>query len=86
MNVKEYAEEKGISIAEAKELTGLNHWNATIPDAQPEPVAPVIQEVEPVIETKSKEEECPVSIDVLHLSLSVVGNKSPYWKWRNLVK
>ena len=98
MNLKEYADKNGMTLAEAKELTGLNHWNATVPEScdeipevpEEEPVAPVVADAPvvvsaPVIETESKQ-ECPVSMDILKLSLAVVGNKSPYWEWRHLVK
>ena len=96
MNLKEYAEQNGMSLADAKELTGLTHWNATVPEScdeipevpEDEPIIESVSDTtvsEIVIETKSKE-ECPVSMDILKLSLAVVGNKSPYWEWRHLVK
>lgn len=53
MNLKEYAEEVGISLAEAKEATGLTHWNQPVP-MMAEPVKPV-EDV--FIETESTEED-----------------------------
>ena len=45
MNVKEYAEKEDITIAEAKDRTGLNHWNKQIPDEFFKPQSPVEEEV-----------------------------------------
>ena len=42
MNLKEYAEKSGLTLSEAKEITGLTHWKQPVPDA---PVAPSNQEV-----------------------------------------
>ena len=59
MNVKEYAQKEDITIAEAKERTGLNHWNKQIPDefftvggvAEPEETEEVAESVseDPVV-------------------------------------
>jgi len=45
MNLKEWAEQEGITITEAKERTGLTHWNQTMPES--------CDEIEEVAETDS---------------------------------
>ena len=54
MNLKEYAEEKGISLAEAKKQTGLTHWKqeVTISVTRSNPNETIMI---PVVETESKE-------------------------------
>ncbi len=51
MNLKTYAEKNGYTLDEAKELTGLTHWNSTVPE--------ILAEVE-LIETESKEDTVPL--------------------------
>lgn len=55
MNLKEYAEEKGISLTEAKEATGLTHWKKEVVenDNKPSTVETESKEV-PVAEVKEK--------------------------------
>ena len=53
MNLKEYAEQEGITLAEAKERTGLTHWKQEVPAG--EPVADVVIEV-PVLEESAEQE------------------------------
>jgi len=81
MNLKEYAEDKGISLAEAKELTGLTHWKQEVPESCDE--IPEIQE-DIVIETESKEAP-EVGLEDIALSIKIHGEGSPCWKWRNLI-
>jgi hypothetical protein len=33
MNLKAYAEQEGLTLKEAKSITGLTHWNQTVTDA-----------------------------------------------------
>ena len=69
MNLKTFAEEQGIELSEAKELTGLTHWNKQVPE-----------------EFLAKEKElCPVSLEILDVSLRGAGNKSPYYQWKHLL-
>ena len=92
MNLKEYAKQESITLAEAKERTGLTHWNQTVQegsvsfeemveilDIKPE-VEPVIEK-EPVIETPSKQEIVieTVSKEDKIKSVRGLGTKSPYW-------
>ena len=84
MNLKEYAEEKGITIKEAKELTGLTHWKQIVPEScdEIEEVAETVDLGDKiVIETESKQEEFEgVDPKVIELSIRCLGTKSQYWK------
>lgn len=91
MNLKEYAESKGISLAEAKTETGLTHWKQEVPDAVQEQKAGTLspceaskdsQEVAEEIR-KPAEEEIPLK--AIELSIRTLGNKSPYWNKRHLI-
>ena len=93
MNLKTWAEENGHTLAEAKELTGLTHWNQSVPESCDE-IPEVEEDVvlpEPVtttaIETKSKlrMEDCPVGRRRLINSIQRLGKKSKYWEFRSLV-
>lgn len=62
MTLKEYAEKEGITLDEAKKITGLTHWKQTVPESCDEipeiPESVNLSEVtESVIETESKQEE-----------------------------
>ena len=62
MNLKEYAEEKGISLSEAKELTGLTHWK---------------QEVQEVVKIPSKQEiPEPAYVEPAYIKPVVIKTKS----------
>lgn len=81
MNLKEKAEELGITLTEAKELTGLTHWNQTVPESCDEipeiPEYVIIQDEKLVtIETESKQD----LTEAEQFSIFILGNKSPYWK------
>jgi hypothetical protein len=70
MNLKQFAEEKGISLSEAKEFTGLTHWKQEVPELRDEAV----------VETESKEDQTDgVDPAVVELSLRCLGSKSKYW-------
>lgn len=58
MNLKEKAEELGISLAEAKELTGLTHWKQEVVenDNQPDPIKTESKEA-PALEVEKKPEQ-----------------------------
>lgn len=84
MNLKEYAEEKGISLAEAKDLTGLTHWKQEVVEVANIEPKQEIEQPTPVIETESKEVPT-VSIEDIALSIKIHGQGSPCWKWRNLI-
>ena len=78
MNLKTWAEENGKTLEEAKEITGLTHWNQTVPescDEIPEEPEEVIEEA--VVETKSKQEG--ELTPEQEFSILILGNKSPYW-------
>lgn len=79
MNLKEYAEQEGISLAEAKERTGLTHWKQDVSGQGENPVAaPVAKSVSETIfiETESKQELS----EEAKFSIFILGNKSPHWK------
>lgn len=91
MNLKTYAEENGLTLDEAKELTGLTHWNQQVPESCDEIVADTPDVVdtsdvadapdaedEPVVETKSKQEPVELSEEA-KFSILILGNKSPHW-------
>jgi hypothetical protein len=67
MNLKEYAAEKGISLDEAKTLTGLTHWKQEVMESAP--VGEVIKPI--VIETKSK-----VTLEEARALRTGVGDKT----------
>lgn len=46
MNTKEFAEARGITLDEAKEITGNTHWNQAVSDV----VEEVVEAVEEVVE------------------------------------
>jgi len=84
MNLKEYAEKAGITLAEAKKQTGLTHWKQEVIETESKQEvaeqvsAPIIKA--PVIETKSKQaEEKQDLTDPKQFSIFILGNKSPYW-------
>ena len=88
MNLKTWAKENGHTIAEAKEITGLTHWNHTVPESCDEipevPEDAVIETIDEgektVIETKSKEDPAEgVDPEVVELSIRCLGTKSQYW-------
>lgn len=84
MNLKTWAKENGKTLAEAKELTGLTHWNQRVPESCDE-----ITEVpeDTVIETESKQEwDCPVSYRKLFHSIKRRRSRSPYWEYRHLLR
>ena len=91
MILKEWAESKGMSLAEAKEATGLTHWKQTVSEleeresvvieteSKQEPEQPVVTDV---IEIKSKQEvivDDGASMDAKEKSCIGLGVKSPYW-------
>jgi len=63
MNLKEWAEQEGITITEAKKLTGLTHWNQTMPEScdEIEEVAETVDESEKVVVVAEPEEVNPVA-------------------------
>ena len=84
MNLKTYAEDNGFTLDEAKEITGLTHWNQSVPESCDE-----LQEVAEDEETISYEEvveavPAPAKptepSEAEKFSLLILGNKSPYWK------
>ena len=90
MNLKEWAEKNGHTLAEAKELTGLTHWKQEVPESCDE----IPEVAETVIETKSKEETVTEpkkelqeehDLKLIELSIRGAGVKSPYWELRHLV-
>ena len=83
MNLKTWAEENGYTLAEAKELTGLTHWNQSVPESCCE----IPDAEEDVIEMESKQEwDCPVSYRKLFHSIKRRRKRSPYWKYRHLLR
>jgi len=91
MNLKTYAEKSGLTLAEAKEQTGLTHWNQSVPEILEadveileEPESVMMEEpTVTVIETESKEEV--VDPQVIELSIRCLGTKSQYWDKRHLI-
>ncbi len=85
MNLKEFAKENNITLAEAKSITGLTHWAQKVPDALPE----IIDEGVALTEEELFE-EAPVdlALDMLNSvsdeakrrSVNGLGTKSPFWK------
>jgi hypothetical protein len=85
MKLKEYAEKSGITLKEAKEQTGLTHWNQTVPEIMEADVE-ILPEV---IETESKEltwDDCPVSYRKLFHSIMRRRKRSPYYEFKHLLK
>ena len=83
MNLKTYAEEKGITLDEAKEQTGLTHWNQTVPESCDE-IAEVPEEEEVVekVEPTKQHISQPKDLDLTkeeNFSIFILGNKSPHW-------
>ena len=76
MNLKEYADEKGISLAEAKKQTGLTHWKQEVPESCDE--IPEVAESDIVIETESKQEPS-VSREYMIGQIKGRGTQSPYY-------
>ena len=90
MNLKTWAEKNGHTLSEAKELTGLTHWNQSVPESCDDiPEIPETADVEEevAVETKSKlrMEDCPVGRRRLLNSIQRLGKKSKYWEFRSLV-
>ena len=86
MILKDYAKENGLTLPEAKELTGLTHWKQTVP----EEVVAVVSEVVEVLEVVKPVEVAVVkavlevvkdiaSDDTKRKSVRGLGTKSPYW-------
>jgi len=94
MILKDYAKENGLTLAEAKELTGLTHWKQTVPESCDE-IAEVVEEVIAVA-VEVAEEIKPVEVAVVKAVIEVaedvisedvklksvrgLGTKSPYWE------
>ena len=87
MNLKTYAEENGITLDEAKKLTGLTHWNQTVPESCDEiPEVPeeqdiseeVVEKAEPVKEHISPPKDLDLTKEE-NFSIFILGNKSPHW-------
>ncbi len=101
MNLKTYAEKADITLAEAKEQTGLTHWNQTVPEimeadvelietkSQEDPIEElvdaVVETVTKPVETKSKLPPCPCSMEDLALSILIHGEGSPVLAWKDLL-
>ena len=97
MNLKTWAKDNGHTLNEAKEITGLDHWNAKVPDElieteskQDTPIADaVVEVVEEVVDTVAEKVKEVVSSDVskelIEASVRGAGSKSPYWNLRHLI-
>ena len=91
MNLKKYAEENGLSMKDAKELTGLNHWNQTVAvneTESQEEVAPIVEEAISEMLVAKAEAVAPkkvveVSMDYKIKQCRGLGTKSPYWSELN---
>lgn len=88
MNLKEYAEQEGITLKEAKERTGLTHWKQEVVETySPEscdeiPEIPESEDISDlVVETESKQED----LELIELSIRGAGEKSPHWNKRHLI-
>lgn len=91
MNLKEYAADKGITLAEAKEKTGLTHWAQKVvqsvsqtndrngvTDTSYHSTPPV--KAPAITEPEEKTEPNMTGTEAhIRLSLRVMVNKSPYW-------
>ena len=77
MNLKQYADENNMTIAEAKEATGLNHWNHTVPE-EIEPIV-VEKEMPPLEPIKEKPVDKKDLTIEANFSIFILGNKSPHW-------
>ncbi len=75
MNLKTWAEENSMSLKEAKEATGLTHWNQKVEEEEW-----VAKEA-----TEKKPETSQEDVELIELSCRTMGTKSPYWEKRNLV-
>ena len=42
--------------------------------------------ITPEVQNKPKEPVCPVDLATIELSIRCAGNKSPYWKYKNLLE
>jgi hypothetical protein len=73
MILKEYAKKNDLTLAEAKELTGLTHWKQTVPEEDAE----VAQPTPPPAPPKPVEDEVPY--EVKRKSVKGLGERSPYW-------
>ena len=85
MNLKEWGEQNGMTLAEAKEATAIAYWNQKIEvvDGVVVPAKPkeeIIVEDDPVVEIESKQDE--PSKEAIELANRCLGNKSPYWNLR----
>lgn len=85
MNLKKYAEKNGITLDEAKEKTGLTHWNQTVSEDPGDIGEEVVVEssiTSTVVDLKksSTQERVPPEITKEEVfSIFILGNKSPYW-------
>ena len=86
MKLNAWAKERGITLKEAKEITGLTHWNQDVPEGCDE-IPEIAEDV--VIETESKQlgwDDCPVSYKTLFHSIKRRRARSPYYKFKHLLK
>ncbi len=73
MNLKTYAEKNDYTLDEAKELTGLTHWNSTVPEI----LEAEVGEVEELVETECKEDPRKAEIkDKAKKLRTYIGEKS----------
>lgn len=69
MNLKEFAEKAGITLDEAKEVTGLTHWNQAVPEEIVAELDGLQVEEEPVAEEEPGAEEEPVKLSPEQIEL-----------------
>ena len=83
MNVKEYAEEKGLIQDEVKKMFGLKSWNSQIPETALSEDTPHdnsdIPPAPPESKLKTVKKAEPSEKDKIN-SCKGLGTKSPYWE------
>ena len=95
----EYAKLHGMTNAEVKEKFGIASHLSVIPESLLEEAPTIVSgawdeniEEEIIEETVEQPKEvpatddCPVSLEVLELSIRSMYNKSPYFKWKHLLE
>ncbi len=92
MNLKEFAKENNITLAEAKSITGLTHWAQKVPEIKDNvcatEVANRFPDAPPADMSILKEAPVDRALDILdsvsyeakRRSVNGLGTKSPYWK------
>lgn len=93
MKLKDWAKEKGVTLAEAKAITGLTHHMSNVPEDF-EPKAEVETESVDTAETivvekvEPKKSSLPngITAEAVWYAVRGVGNKSELWKYKEFAK